>query len=145
MRISDWSSDVCSSDLLYNFTIASFLAGVMGAFYAHYLGILSPSPEEFGVYRTVEILSITYIGGRGTLWGSLFSGFLLIGFHAYFRGLGPWPLVIFRALPVFVMLFARRGLAGLREYPRYGEAPPKSEEPKSELQSQKRHMYALFS
>src|SRR3546814_5079484 len=86
MRISDWSSDVCSSDLLvksryglafealredqlatqslglnttkyklYNFTIASFLAGVMGAFYAQYLGILSPSPEEFGVYRTVEI------------------------------------------------------------------------------------------
>src|SRR3546814_12849207 len=98
MRISDWSSDVCSSDLLYNFTIASFLAGVMGAFYAHYLGILSPSPEEFGVYRTVEILSIPYIGGRGTLWGSLFSGFLLIGCQEYFRGIGPWRLVIFGAL-----------------------------------------------
>lgn len=101
---------------LYNFTIASFLAGVMGAFYAHYLGILSPSPEEFGVYRTVEILSITYIGGRGTLWGSLFSGFLLIGFQEYFRALGPWRLVIFGALLVFVMLFARRGLAGLKKY-----------------------------
>jgi branched-chain amino acid transport system permease protein len=101
---------------LYNFTIASFLAGVMGAFYAHYLGILSPTPEEFGVYRTVEILSITYIGGRGTLWGSLFSGFLLIGFQEYFRGLGPWRLVIFGALLVFVMLFARRGLAGLKKY-----------------------------
>lgn len=101
---------------LYNFTIASFLAGVMGAFYAHYLGILSPTPEEFGVYRTVEILSITYIGGRGTLWGSLFSGFLLIGFQEYFRGLGPWRLVIFGSLLVFVMLFARRGLAGLKKY-----------------------------
>ncbi|HMA13210.1 MAG: branched-chain amino acid ABC transporter permease [Bacteroidota bacterium] len=101
---------------LYNFTIASFLAGVMGAFYAHYLGILSPSPEEFGVYRTVEILSITYIGGRGTLWGSLFSGFLLIGFQEYFRALGPWRLVIFGALLVFVMLYARRGLAGLKKY-----------------------------
>src|SRR3546814_20174478 len=56
---------------LYNFTIASFLAGVMGAFYAHYLGILSPSPEEFGVYRTVAILSLTYLGGRGPLWGPL--------------------------------------------------------------------------
>src|SRR3546814_9718806 len=88
---------------LYNFTIASFFAGMMGAFYAHYLGILSPSPEEFGVYRMVEILSITYIGGRGTPWGSLFSGFLLIGFQEYFRGLGPWRLVIFGALLVFVL------------------------------------------
>src|SRR5690606_20806583 len=50
---------------LINFTVASFFAGIMGAFYAHYLGILSPTPEEFGVYRTVEILTITYVGGRG--------------------------------------------------------------------------------
>lgn len=101
---------------LYNFTIASFLAGVMGAFYAHYLGILSPTPEEFGVYRTVEILAITYVGGRGSLWGSLFSAFLLIGFQEYFRGLGPWRLVIFGSVLIFVMLFARRGLAGLKKY-----------------------------
>ena len=44
-------------------------------FYAHYLGILSPTPEEFGVPRTVEILTVCYVGGRGTLWGSLFAGF----------------------------------------------------------------------
>jgi branched-chain amino acid transport system permease protein len=101
---------------LYNFTIASFLAGVMGAFYAHYLGILSPTPEEFGVYRTVEILTITYVGGRGSLWGSIFAGFLLIGFQEYFRSIGPWRLVIYGALLIFVMLFARRGLAGLKRY-----------------------------
>lgn len=101
---------------LYNFTIASFLAGVMGAFYASYLGILSPSPEEFGVYRTVEILTITYVGGRGTLWGSIFAAFLLIGLQEYFRGLGPWRLVIYGSLLIFVMLFARRGLAGFKKY-----------------------------
>lgn len=101
---------------LLNFTIASFFTGVMGAYYAHYLGILSPTPEEFGVPRTVEILVITYVGGRGTLWGSLFAGFLLIGFQEYFRGLGPWRLVLFGALLIFVMLFARKGLAGLKKY-----------------------------
>ncbi|WP_022729703.1 branched-chain amino acid ABC transporter permease [Fodinicurvata sediminis] len=101
---------------LYNFTIASFFAGVMGAYYAHYISILSPTPEEFGVYRTVEILTITYVGGRGTLWGSIFAAFLLIGFQEYFRGLGPWRLVIFGALLIFVMLFARKGLSGLKKY-----------------------------
>ncbi len=101
---------------LINFTVASALTGVIGGFYAHYLGILSPTPEEFGVPRTVEVLTITYVGGRGSLWGSLFAGFLLIGFQEYFRSLGPMRLLLFGVLLIVVMLFARRGLAGLKKY-----------------------------
>lgn len=101
---------------LYNFTIGSFLTGIIGGYYAHYLGILSPTPEEFGVYRTVEVLTITYIGGRGSLWGPLFGAFLIVGVQEYFRGIGAWRLVIFGALLIFVMLFARRGLSGLKKY-----------------------------
>ncbi|MFW6077860.1 MAG: branched-chain amino acid ABC transporter permease [Hyphomicrobiales bacterium] len=101
---------------LYNFTIASFLTGILAGFYAHYVGVLTPSPQEFGVPRTVEILTITYVGGRGTLWGALFGGFLLIGFQEYFREFGAWRLVMFGGLLIFVMLYARRGLAGLKKY-----------------------------
>ena len=101
---------------LINFTVACFLTGVLGSFYAHYLGILSPTPEEFGVPRTVEILTVCYVGGRGTLWGSLFAGFLLIGFQEYFRELEAWRLVMYGALLILVMLFAPKGLAGLRKY-----------------------------
>lgn len=99
---------------LLNFTVASFCTGVIGAYYAHYLGILTPTPEEFGVPRSVEVLTITYIGGRGSLWGSLFAGFLLIGFQEYFRSLGAWRLVLFGVLLILVMLFARKGLWGLK-------------------------------
>jgi branched-chain amino acid transport system permease protein len=101
---------------LINLTVACFLTGVLGAFYAHYLGILSPTPEEFGVPRTVEILTVCYVGGRGTLWGSLFAGFLLVGFQEYFRELEAWRLVMYGALLILIMLFAPRGLAGLRRY-----------------------------
>ncbi len=101
---------------ILNFTIACFLTGVVGSFYAHYLGILSPTPEEFGVPRTVEILTVAYVGGRGTLWGSLFAGFLLIGFQEYFRALEAWRLVMFGALLIGVMIFAPKGLAGLKKY-----------------------------
>jgi branched-chain amino acid transport system permease protein len=101
---------------LINFTVACFLTGVLGAFYAHYLGILSPTPEEFGVPRTVEILTVCYVGGRGTLWGSLFAGFLLVGFQEYFRALEAWRLVMYGALLIAVMLFAPKGLAGLKKY-----------------------------
>ncbi len=101
---------------LINFTAACFLTGILGSFYAHYLGILSPTPEEFGVPRTVEILTIAYVGGRGTLWGSLFAAFLLIGFQEYFRELEAWRLVMYGALLIGVMLFAPKGLAGLKKY-----------------------------
>ncbi len=101
---------------LINFVVAMFFTGVMGAFYAHYLGILTPTPEEFGVPRTVEILTLAYVGGRGTLWGSLFAAFLLIGFQEYFRGLGAYRLVLFGVLLILVMLFARKGLAGLKKF-----------------------------
>ena len=101
---------------LINFTVACFFTGVIGSFYAHYLGILSPTPEEFGVPRTVEILTIAYVGGRGTLWGSLFAAFLLIGFQEYFRELEAWRLVMFGALLIMVMIFAPKGLAGLKKY-----------------------------
>ena len=98
---------------LLNFTVASLFTGVMGSFYAHYLGILSPTPEEFGVQRTVEVLTMAYVGGRGTLWGSLVAAFLLVGFQEYFRALGAWRLIMFGVLLIVVMLFAQRGLAGL--------------------------------
>jgi branched-chain amino acid transport system permease protein len=101
---------------LINFTIACCFTGVIGSFYAHYLGILSPTPEEFGVPRTVEVLTIAYVGGRGTLWGSLFAGFLLIGFQEYFRELEAWRLVMFGVLLIVVMIFAPKGLAGLKKY-----------------------------
>jgi branched-chain amino acid transport system permease protein len=101
---------------LLNFTLASAFTGVMGAFYCRYLGILTPTPEEFGVPRTVEVLTIAYVGGRGTLWGSLFAAFLLIGFQEYFRSLEAWRLVIYGALLIGVILFLPKGLASLRKY-----------------------------
>ncbi len=96
---------------LLNFTIASFLTGVMGSFYAHNLGVLSPLPTEFGVGRTVEVLTVAYVGGRGTLWGSFFAAALLIGIQEYFRGLGAWRLVLFGVLLILVMIFVPKGLA----------------------------------
>jgi branched-chain amino acid transport system permease protein len=100
---------------IFNIAIASFFTGVMGAFYAHYIGILTPSPAEFGVSRTIEILTVTYIGGRGTLFGSLFAGFFVVGLQEILRDLGSWRLVIFGVLLILVMLFFPRGLATFRK------------------------------
>jgi branched-chain amino acid transport system permease protein len=101
---------------LLNFTLASAFTGVMGAFYCRYLGILTPTPDEFGVPRTVVILTIAYVGGRGTLWGSLFAAFLLIGMQEYFRSLEAWRLIIYGGLLIGVILFMPKGLASLKRW-----------------------------
>jgi len=101
---------------LINFTTACFFTGLVGAFYAHYIGILTPDATEFGVPRTVEVLTVAYVGGRGTLWGSMLAGFLLIGFQEYFRELGAWRLVMFGALLIAVMIYAPKGLSTVRRY-----------------------------
>ncbi len=101
---------------LLNFTTACFFTGLIGAFYAHYIGILTPDATEFGVPRTVEVLTVAYVGGRGTLWGSILAGFLLIGFQEYFRGLGAWRLVMYGVLLISVMIYAPKGLSSIKKY-----------------------------
>jgi len=101
---------------LINFTTACFFTGLVGAFYAHYIGILTPDPTEFGVPRTVEVLTVAYVGGRGTLWGSILAAFLLIGFQEYFRELGAWRLVMYGALLISVMIYAPKGLSTFKKY-----------------------------
>ena len=101
---------------LINFTTACFFTGLIGAYYAHYIGILTPDATEFGVPRTVEVLTVAYVGGRGTLWGSILAGFILIGFQEYFRQLGAWRLVMYGALLIAVMIYAPKGLSSFKKY-----------------------------
>lgn len=97
---------------LLNFAIASFCLGVLGAFYGTYIGILVPAPQEFGVPRTVEVLTVAYVGGRGTLWGSLLGALALIGLQESFRMADEWRLVIYGVFLVIVLIAFPRGLAG---------------------------------
>jgi branched-chain amino acid transport system permease protein len=61
--------------LVINFTLSCFFAGVLGGFYAHYYGILTP--EIMLTSHTVEVLAVAYIGGRGSLWGPAIIAFPL--------------------------------------------------------------------
>ena len=97
---------------LFNFAVASFCIGVVGAFYGVYIGILVPTPQEFGIARTTEVLTMAYVGGRGTLWGSLLGAFALVGIQEVFRVVDEWRLVIYGAFLVLVLMVFPRGLAG---------------------------------
>ena len=111
LRASVLGFDVVRYKLL-NFAIASFFIGIVGAFYGTYIGILVPTTQEFGIARSTEILTIAYVGGRGTLWGSLLGAFTLIGMQEGFRVVDEWRLVLYGAFLIFVLMIFPQGLAG---------------------------------
>ena len=61
---------------ILNFTLSCTLAGLLGGFYAHYYGILTPDIMQTS--KTVEVLAVAYIGGRGSLWGGAVIAFPFI-------------------------------------------------------------------
>ena len=108
-----------------NFTISCALAGWLGGFYAHYIGILTP--EFMHTSKTVEVLAVAYIGGRGSLWGGTFIAIpFLITMELIRSGFTNLPgihLVIYGLILILVMIYYPGGVATL--YYKY-LAKPKS-------------------
>lgn len=101
--------------LVINFTLSCAFAGLMGGFYAHYYGILTP--DMMATSHTVEILAVAYIGGRGTLWGPAVIAFPLtvitLLMQAQLASLPGLELVLYGLLLILVMVFRPTGFAGL--------------------------------
>ena len=101
--------------LVANFTISCAFAGLFGVFYSHYYGILTPA--VMSTPKTIEILAIAYIGGRGSLWGPAIIAFpMSIAVEltkVQFSSLPGLYLVFYGLLLVLVMLFRPDGFAGI--------------------------------
>ena len=101
---------------VFNFALSCAFAGLLGGFYAHYYGSLTPQ-NIMHTSKTVEVLAVAYIGGRGTLWGGVAFAFPFIFFIEYLRSslanLPGLQLVIYGVLMVLVMIYYPAGLAGV--------------------------------
>jgi branched-chain amino acid transport system permease protein len=100
---------------LIAFTVSSFIAGIAGAYYAHYLRILTPD-SAIGVSIMVTILVITLVGGIGTTVGPLLGAFVVTFGLEGLRGFGDYRLMIYGVLLVLFVIFAPRGLVQLKVF-----------------------------
>jgi branched-chain amino acid transport system permease protein len=104
---------------VFNFTISAFFAGWLGGFYAHYFGSLTPQ-TLMHTSKTVEVLALAYIGGRGSLWGGMAVAFPFVFFIEFLRSnltqLPGLHLVIYGVLMILVMIYYPGGLAGLYDW-----------------------------
>lgn len=94
-----------------NFTISCALAGLIGGVYAHFIGIITPS--VMSTNKTVEVMAISYIGGRGSIWGSLVLALILVPVLDIAKGLMEWRTIIYGVLMIVVMIYYPDGLSGL--------------------------------
>jgi branched-chain amino acid transport system permease protein len=96
-----------------NFVLSCALAGVLGGFYAHYYGILTP--DMMHTSKTVEVLAVAYIGGRGSLWGGAAIAFpFIIAMELIRSSLSNLPglnLLLYGLLLIVVMIYYPGGFA----------------------------------
>jgi branched-chain amino acid transport system permease protein len=92
------------------FAISGFYAGIAGSVYAHMINYVSP--DIFAFQSMMFILTMTLVGGMGSLNGSII-GSLLALVHEFLREFEDFQLVIYGAIVVLCVLFFPGGVVGL--------------------------------
>jgi branched-chain amino acid transport system permease protein len=98
---------------LYAFLISAFFTGVAGGLYAHLLQFINP--RSFSILKSTDMLVMVYLGGVGSLTGSLLGATIFTVLLELLRFLGIWRWVLGPLLLVLLMIFRPQGLMGFKE------------------------------
>src|SRR5262249_31425364 len=90
------------------FAIASGFAGLAGGFYAHYIGIMTPSVGDLD--EMAKLVVMTVIGGMERLPTAVGGAFVVEAVLELLREYGQWRLPIFGIVLLLTMRFAPHGL-----------------------------------
>ena len=96
---------------LLAFVLAGVMCGVAGAFLANLTEFITP--EYMHWTRSGEILVMVVMGGMGTLSGAVLGSAAFLLLEEVLSSLTQHWMIVFGPLLVLLVLFARRGLAGL--------------------------------
>ena len=92
------------------FGLSAFLTGIMGGFYAHYAGIISPRLLGLDIFLLVMLMMI--IGGMGIFPGAFLGGFIILFLNEFLRPLGAYRFLIFGAIVVVAIKIMPEGILG---------------------------------
>ncbi len=97
------------------FAISAFFTGIAGGLYAHVLQFINPA--MFNLAKSTDILIMVYLGGAGSLSGSIIGGSLYTLLMEALRPLAAWRMVIMPVILILLMIFRPSGILGYREFP----------------------------
>ncbi len=93
------------------FAVSAGYAGAAGALFAHLNTYISPDIFEFK--STLYVMTMTMVGGMGSLTGSLVGGLALPILQEYLRVIKNWQLVVYGVAIMVVVLFIPGGVIEL--------------------------------
>lgn len=95
------------------FVVSAFFTGVAGGLFAHLLQFINP--RMFDMVKSTEVLVMVYLGGMGSIAGSILGASLFTVMMEVLRPLAAWRMVVMPLILVLLMLFRPRGIMGLTE------------------------------
>ena len=117
IRYDEISAEIMSVNTnrmkLIAFTFSSGLAGIAGGLFAHELGFINPA--SFNILKSTESLVMVYLGGMGSLSGSVLSAVLFTGLLELLRPAQILKWVIIPLMLILIMQFRPEGIMGTRE------------------------------
>ncbi|HLW61023.1 MAG TPA: branched-chain amino acid ABC transporter permease [bacterium] len=93
------------------FALSSGVAGLAGALYGHYIGLLSPAGMQFDEMALIIIMVI--LGGQRTLAGPVIGAIVVEGASESLRAYGQLRMVLFALVVLGLMRLYPPGLVGL--------------------------------
>ena len=110
-----------------SFVLATTLAGVAGALFAHHARFISA--DSFRLDETFLILTMLIVGGMGTIVGPVIGAVFLVILPEVSRFLVQYRDLVYGVILIVVILFRPQGIAGIPGIIHAQEAPPHTGEP----------------
>ena len=90
------------------FTVSSAFAGLAGAFYAHYVVVLSPQLADFN--EMAKLIIMVVLGGLGSVAGPIIGATPVQVLLTWLQKYGEWDMVIFAVVVIVLMRTHAGGL-----------------------------------
>jgi branched-chain amino acid transport system permease protein len=114
IREDEIAAHACGIDItrykIIAFTAGSFLGGLGGALYAHYIFYISP--QDFDFMKSIELLNMVVLGGLGSIPGTILGAVIITLAPEALRVVAEYRLLFYGALLVLLMIFRPNGLLG---------------------------------
>jgi branched-chain amino acid transport system permease protein len=95
------------------FVISSFFAGIAGGLFAHLIQFINP--RTFSLVKSTDILLMLYLGGSGSLAGSILGASVWTVALELLRFLGIWRFVVAPVALIVLMIYRPLGIMGGKE------------------------------
>jgi branched-chain amino acid transport system permease protein len=90
------------------FLLSAVLASVAGSLYAHYFSFVSP--DTFGIFASLDFVTMVVVGGLGSIWGTLFGVGILSLLPEFLGFFDRWKEVVHGLILIVILILLPQGL-----------------------------------